>query len=156
PRGHPRRHPPALVHAPRRARAGRAGGPRRRRRRPPPEAAPARPPAPRPARTHGNAHPRPADARHLPARRHRISCARVTIFKAYDVRGLYGEQIDGDVAYDVGRAFARVPGGPRSGPGVDMRLPAPELAPRYREGMIDEGAHVLDAGMVGTEMLYWL
>ena len=34
----------------------------------------------------------------------------MTIFKAYDVRGLYGEQIDGDVAYEVGRAFARVLG----------------------------------------------
>ena len=37
-----------------------------------------------------------------------------------------------------------------------MRLTAPELAARYRDGMVAEGAHVLDAGMVGTEMLYWL
>ena len=37
-----------------------------------------------------------------------------------------------------------------------MRLSAPELAERYRDGMIAEGAHVVDAGMVGTEMLYWL
>jgi phosphomannomutase len=80
----------------------------------------------------------------------------VTIFKAYDVRGLYGDQIDGDVAYDVGRAFARVVGVGRIGLGRDMRLTAPELADRYREGMMDEGAHVVDAGMVGTEMLYWL
>ena len=80
------------------------------------------------------------------------------IFKAYDVRGLYGEQIDGDVAYAVGRAFVRVLGGgsPRIGLGRDMRLTAPELAARYREGMIAEGAHVVDAGMVGTEMVYWL
>jgi phosphomannomutase len=80
----------------------------------------------------------------------------VTIFKAYDVRGLYGEQIDGDVAYEVGRAFARVLGGGRIGLGRDMRLTAPELAARYREGLMAEGAHVVDAGMVGTEMLYWL
>jgi phosphomannomutase len=80
----------------------------------------------------------------------------VTIFKAYDVRGLYGEQIDGDVAYEVGRAFARVLGGGRVGLGRDMRLTAPELAARYREGLMAEGAHVVDAGMVGTEMLYWL
>src|ERR687893_884783 len=86
------------------------------------------------------------------------------IFKAYDVRGLYGEQIDGDVAEAVGRAFARVladlAGKPTSelrvGLGRDMRLTAPELAARYREGLIAEGAHVLDAGMVGTEMLYYL
>ena len=80
----------------------------------------------------------------------------MTIFKAYDVRGLYGDEIDGDVAYDVGRAFARVVGGGRIGLGRDMRLTAPELAARYREGLMAEGAHVVDAGMVGTEMLYWL
>jgi phosphomannomutase len=86
------------------------------------------------------------------------------IFKAYDVRGLYGEQIDGDVAEAVGRAFARVLGelaGKRTGDlrvglGRDMRLTAPELAARYRAGLVAEGAHVLDAGMVGTEMLYYL
>src|SRR4051794_14373873 len=86
------------------------------------------------------------------------------IFKAYDVRGLYGEQIDGDVAEQVGRAFVRVlaglggkaAGDLRLGLGRDMRLTAPELAARYRAGMVAEGAHVLDAGMVGTEMLYFL
>jgi phosphomannomutase len=86
------------------------------------------------------------------------------IFKAYDIRGLYGEQIDGDVAEQVGRAFARVLGGLRAKPvgdlriglGRDMRLSAPELSARYRAGMVAEGAHVLDAGMVGTEMLYFL
>ncbi len=86
------------------------------------------------------------------------------IFKAYDVRGLYGRQIDGDVAEAVGRAFARVLAGLagkpaaelRVGLGRDMRLTAPELAARYRAGLVAEGAHVLDAGMVGTEMLYWL
>src|SRR3954468_23283607 len=86
------------------------------------------------------------------------------IFKAYDVRGLYGEEIDGDTAEAVGRALARVlaklAGKPtrdlRVGLGRDMRLSAPELAARYRDGLLSEGAHVLDAGMVGTEMLYWL
>src|SRR5918992_5140803 len=88
----------------------------------------------------------------------RVTYAPLSIFKAYDVRGLYGDEIDGDVAYDVGRAFARVLGGdsPRVGLGRDMRLTAPELARRYRDGMVAEGAHVVDAGMVGTEMLYWL
>src|SRR5215216_67268 len=86
------------------------------------------------------------------------------IFKAYDVRGLYGEQIDADVAELVGRGFARViadlSGKPASelrlGLGRDMRLSAPELAARYSAGMQAEGAHVLDAGQVGTEMLYFL
>src|ERR1044072_1931170 len=86
------------------------------------------------------------------------------IFKAYDVRGIYGEQIDGDVAEAVGRGFARgigelsgKPGSePRLGLGRDRRLTAPELAARCRAGMMAERAHVLDAGMVGTEMLYFL
>src|SRR6188472_623394 len=92
------------------------------------------------------------------------SLAPAEIFKAYDVRGLYGDQIDGDVAEAIGRAFVRVlsdlagkaPGELRIGLGRDMRLTAPELSARYRAGMVAEGAHVLDAGMVGTEMLYFL
>jgi phosphomannomutase len=86
------------------------------------------------------------------------------IFKAYDIRGTHPEEIDGDVAEQLGRAFARVladlsgkaTGELRVGLGRDMRLAAPELAARYRDGMVAEGAHVVDAGMVGTEMLYWL
>ena len=42
------------------------------------------------------------------------------------------------------------------GLGRDMRLTAPELAARYRDGILAEGASVVDAGQVGTEMLYWL
>src|SRR3954462_9288808 len=86
-----------------------------------------------------------------------------SIFKAYDVRGLYGEQIDAGVAYQVGRAFARVisdfEGAPTSSltlaVGHDMRLSAPELTARYIDGIRDEGASVIDVGMVGTEMLYF-
>jgi phosphomannomutase len=86
-----------------------------------------------------------------------------SIFKAYDVRGIAGEQIDEDVAYRVGRGFARVladmhdcePGDLRLALGRDMRLSAPDLSERYAQGMRDEGAAVLDIGMVGSEMLYW-
>jgi phosphomannomutase len=86
------------------------------------------------------------------------------IFKAYDIRGLYGSQIDGDTAELIGRAFAHVLSGLagkpvselRVGLGRDMRLTAPELAARYRIGLLEEGANVLDAGQVGTEMLYFL
>ena len=86
------------------------------------------------------------------------------IFKAYDIRGLHGEQIDGDVAEQVGRAFVRVlaemhgraAGDLRIGLGRDMRLQAPDLAARYRAGMVAEGASVLDAGQVATAMLYFL
>ncbi len=86
------------------------------------------------------------------------------IFKAYDVRGRYGDEIDGDVAEAIGRAFALVladladkPAGDlRIGLGRDMRLTAPELAARYCDGMVAEGATVVDAGQVGSEMLYYL
>lgn len=86
------------------------------------------------------------------------------IFKAYDVRGLYGSQIDGDAAEAIGRAFAKVLAGLREkdvqelcvGLGRDMRLTAPELAARYRIGLLEEGVDVIDAGQVGTEMLYYL
>jgi phosphomannomutase len=85
------------------------------------------------------------------------------IFKAYDVRGLYPDQIDEDLAYRIGRAFARVladiegkaPADLRVGLGRDMRLSAPRLAKRYGEGLLDEGSDVLYVGMVGTEMLYY-
>jgi phosphomannomutase len=86
------------------------------------------------------------------------------IFKAYDIRGLYGEQIDGDLAELIGAGFAhvlaRLAGKPcgelRVGLGRDMRLSAPELAARYRDGLLGQGVNVLDAGQIGSEMLYWL
>jgi len=93
-----------------------------------------------------------------------MATAPEQIFKAYDVRGLYGDDIDADIAEQLGRAFIRVladlsgrPAGDlRVGLGRDMRLTAPELAERYKHGMVSEGAHVVDAGQVGTEMLYFL
>jgi len=93
-----------------------------------------------------------------------MSAIPAEIFKAYDIRGLYGEQIDGEIAEQIGRAFAHVlselSGKPvselRVGLGRDMRLTAPELSNRYRAGLLAEGASVLDAGQVGTEMLYYL
>jgi phosphomannomutase len=86
------------------------------------------------------------------------------IFKAYDIRGIYPDQIDGDVAGQIGGAFvrvlARLEGKDvtqlRVGLGRDMRLSAPELAARYLEGMLAAGAHVVDVGQVGSEMLYFL
>jgi phosphomannomutase len=86
------------------------------------------------------------------------------IFKAYDIRGLHGEEMDETTAHAIGRAFARVlgrlrgkqPGELRVGLGRDMRLTAPAMAAELRDGLIFEGATVLDAGMVPTEMLYYL
>jgi phosphomannomutase len=87
-----------------------------------------------------------------------------SIFKAYDIRGLYGAEMDGEISYAIGRAFVRVLGELRGKPagelriglGRDMRLQAPEMAGRLRDGIVAEGADVVDAGMVATEMLYFL
>ena len=79
--------------------------------------------------------------------------------------GLYGEQIDGDVAELIGRAFARVLAELAGKPPAELRARArPRHAPDARRswrratatGMLAEGAHVLDAGQVGTEMVYYL
>ena len=86
------------------------------------------------------------------------------IFKAYDIRGLYGEEMDEETGYLIGRAFARVLGRLRGKPptelrvglGRDMRLTAPQMAGRVREGLVDEGVTVLDAGRIATEMSYFL
>jgi phosphomannomutase len=85
------------------------------------------------------------------------------IFKAYDVRGLYPDELDEGVARSIGRAFALVladvEGKPveelRVGLGRDMRLRAEEMSAAYAEGLRDAGASVLDVGQVGTEQLYY-
>src|SRR5437879_3806914 len=86
------------------------------------------------------------------------------IFKAYDIRGLYPEQIDSELAERIGHAFAVVlsslsgksTADLRIGLGRDMRLSASELAGRYAAGLLRAGAAVSDIGEVGTEMLYYL
>jgi phosphomannomutase len=93
-----------------------------------------------------------------------MTAVESAIFKAYDVRGRFGDELDPRTAQLIGRAFTRViaelEGKPTSelrlGLGRDMRLTAPEMAVAYSDGMVAEGATVLDAGQVGTEMLYYL
>src|SRR3954464_13753027 len=86
------------------------------------------------------------------------------IFKAYDIRGLYGEQMDAETAHLIGRAFARVLARLRGketselrvGLGRDMRLTAPEMSAAVRQGLVEEGVTVIDAGQIATEMSYFL
>ncbi|MGH2956195.1 MAG: phosphomannomutase/phosphoglucomutase [Solirubrobacterales bacterium] len=93
-----------------------------------------------------------------------ITAPPASIFKAYDIRGIHGEEMDAETAYLIGRAFARVlgrlrgkdPSDLRVGLGRDMRLSAPEMSARVRDGLTDEGADVIDAGRIGTEMAYFL
>ena len=72
--------------------------------------------------------------------------------------------MDGETAFVIGRAFARVLGELRGKPtdslgiglGRDMRLTAPEMGGRFAEGLMEEGCHVMDAGEVATEVFYYL
>ncbi|HJW76074.1 MAG TPA: phosphomannomutase/phosphoglucomutase [Thermoleophilia bacterium] len=77
------------------------------------------------------------------------------IFKAYDIRGLYPQEIDADVARRVGYALVRQLGAANVGAGRDPRLSGPELQAAFTEGAVAAGARVVDFGMIATEMLYY-
>ncbi|MEA2508280.1 MAG: phosphomannomutase [Actinomycetota bacterium] len=77
------------------------------------------------------------------------------IFKAYDVRGLYPEQLDEDASRRIGSAFARFVGAGRIAVGRDMRLSSESLAEAFGRGAADEGATVVDLGLVSTDGLYF-
>jgi phosphomannomutase len=77
------------------------------------------------------------------------------VFKAYDVRGIYGKEIDEQGAYSIGHAFVQRFETSRIAVGRDMRLSAPSMAGAVVEGAAAGGADVLDIGLVGTEMLYF-
>lgn len=79
----------------------------------------------------------------------------ITCFKAYDVRGELGKNLDADVAYRIGRAFAQARGARRVVVGRDSRETSPELAAALIEGLTDGGADVLDLGLAGTEEVYF-
>jgi phosphomannomutase len=78
------------------------------------------------------------------------------IFKAYDVRGLYPEQIDAGVAELIGRALAEQLGARRLGVGMDPRPSSPELAEAFAAGAAAGGAAEVERyGVVATEMVYF-
>ncbi len=77
------------------------------------------------------------------------------VFKAYDVRGIYPDELDEAGAYAIGRAYVEE-FEPRSiAVGRDMRLSSPSMAEAVTRGAVEAGADVVDIGMVGTEMLYF-
>ncbi len=80
-----------------------------------------------------------------------------SIFKAYDIRGTYPEQLDEGVARDIGRAFVNHLGlsGSRVVVARDMRLSGDDLQEAFIGGVTEAGADVLDLGMVSTDALYF-
>src|SRR5439155_9577067 len=77
------------------------------------------------------------------------------VYKAYDVRGLCPDELDEEGAYAIGRAYVQQFEPRRIAVGRDMRLSSPQMAAAVIRGAADEGAEVLDLGLVGTEMVYF-
>jgi len=78
-----------------------------------------------------------------------------SVFKAYDVRGLYPAELDEEGARAIGRAYVEQFSPQRIAVGRDMRLSSPSIAAALIEGAAGAGAEVLDIGLVGTEMVYF-
>ena len=79
----------------------------------------------------------------------------LTCFKAYDIRGEIGVNIDEGIAYRIGRAVAQHFGAKSVVIGFDARETSPAFAAAAARGAMDAGADVLDIGMAGTEEMYW-
>jgi len=77
------------------------------------------------------------------------------VFKAYDVRGVYPDELDEEGAEAIGRAYVEQFEPRRIAVGRDMRLSGPHMQAAVMRGAAAAGADVLDLGMVGTEMLYF-
>ncbi len=78
-----------------------------------------------------------------------------TCFKAYDIRGKLGDELNGDIARRVGRAFAEGLGAQRVVLGQDCRASSAELAQAVAEGLVAAGVEVMDLGLCGTEEMYF-
>lgn len=78
-----------------------------------------------------------------------------SIFKAYDIRGVYPDELDEDVARSIGAAFAAFVESDRLAVGRDMRMSSPSLAKAFIEGVTAAGADVLDLGLVSTDACYF-
>jgi phosphomannomutase len=78
-----------------------------------------------------------------------------TIFKEYDVRGTYPDQLNDDAAYAVARAFVAQLGVSQVAVGRDMRLSSPAIAAAAIRGIVDQGAQAVDLGLTSSDELYF-
>jgi phosphomannomutase len=77
------------------------------------------------------------------------------IFKAYDIRGVYKENIDEDIVYKIGRAYVLKFKPKKVTIGRDCRISSPSLFKALVKGITDEGCDVVDIGLVSTPMMYF-
>ncbi|TCS41914.1 phosphomannomutase CpsG [Reinekea marinisedimentorum] len=80
---------------------------------------------------------------------------KLTCFKAYDIRGELGTELNVDIAYRIGRAFATFLKPKKVVVGWDVRETSPELKDAFTKGVLDFGADVVDLGLCGTEEVYF-
>ena len=78
-----------------------------------------------------------------------------SIFKAYDIRGVYPGELNEDIAYKIGQAFVAHLGADRVAVGRDMRLSGPAIAGALQQGIAAQGADVVDLGLTSTDELYF-
>lgn len=79
----------------------------------------------------------------------------LTCFKAYDIRGKLGEELNEDIVYRIGRAYAQYIKPKNVVVGGDVRLTSKALKTALSNGLRDEGVDVIDIGMAGTEEIYF-
>ena len=77
------------------------------------------------------------------------------IFKAYDIRGIYGQNLTEDVAYKVGKAFVHFLKCKEAVVGTDMRLSSPKLSKAFMHGVTEQGANAIFIGQVCTDAVYF-
>src|SRR5262249_48834185 len=78
-----------------------------------------------------------------------------SIFKAYDVRGVYGETLNEKIAYRIGRAAAQYLNVSDIAIGYDMRLSSPQITAALISGITDQGVNAIDLGLTTTDGLYF-
>lgn len=80
---------------------------------------------------------------------------KLTCFKAYDIRGQLGTELNEDIAYRIGRAVGEYLQAQTVAVGGDVRLTSESLKAALSEGLMDAGVDVIDIGMTGTEEIYF-
>lgn len=81
--------------------------------------------------------------------------SKLTCFKAYDIRGRLGDELNADIVYRIGRAFGQFLKPKTIVVGGDVRLTSKELKSAVTNGLLDSGVNVIDLGEVGTEEIYF-
>jgi phosphomannomutase len=78
-----------------------------------------------------------------------------SVFKAYDVRGLYPSEITEELFHELGRAFVAYLGPGSYAVTRDMRLSSPSLTKAFIDGAVKQGGNVIDYGLMGTDQMYF-